>query len=350
MKDKIRIVHYINQFFAQRGSEDMANAGVEVSEKAVGPGLSFLEAFSGDADIVATISCGDNYIIENQKEIIPKIVEIVDQYQPHLFIAGPAYAAGRYGVACGELCLAVEKQLKIPVITAMNEVNPAVEMFKRDLFIIQTGPNAGTMRKDVKKMVMMARKMLSGEWVGFPEEAGYFPRGYKRNIPSDRLTAKRMVDMALDKFYGRPFVTETPLPHHDVVETPVPVNNLSEATILLTTDGGLYPAENPDKMPPINPDRYGMYALDSSEGFIEGKWMVNHNGYDSTTVVQDPNRLVPFDTMFEFEKEGLIKKVHPYYLGTTGLMTSIDNSRKIGSSIAEYVKNHNIDAVIHTST
>lgn len=350
MKNKIRIVHYINQFFAQRGSEDMANVGIEVSEKAIGPGLGFLEAFGEDADIVATISCGDNYIVENRKEAISKIVEIADQYQPHLFIAGPAYAAGRYGVACGELCLVIEKQLKIPVITAMNEVNPAVEMFKKDLFIVQTGPNAGTMRTDVKNMVAIAKKMLSGEWIGFPEEAGYFPRGYKRNIPSERSAAKRMVDMALDKFYGRPFITETPLPHHDVVEPPAPINNLSEATILLTTDGGLYPAGNPDKMPPINPDCYGIYAPDSTEGFIEGEWMVNHNGYDSTIAVQNPNRLVPFDTMFELEREGLIKKVHPYYLGTTGLMTSIANSRKIGSSIAEYVKNHDIDAVIHTST
>ncbi len=350
MKDKIRIVHYINQFFAQRGSEDMANVGIEVYEKAVGPGAGFAEAFGEDADIVATVSCGDNYIIENQKEAIPEIVEIVSKYQPHLFIAGPAYAAGRYGVACGELCLAVEKQLGIPVITAMNVVNPAVEMFKKDLFIVKTGPNARTMKTDIQNMVMMAEKMLAGQWVGFPEEAGYFPRGYKRNIPSDRSAARRMVDMALDKFYDRPFTTETPLPHHDDVERPEPISDLSEATILLTTDGGLYPEGNPDKMPPIDPDRYGKYAPDSSEGFNEGEWMVNHNGYDSTTVVEDPNRLVPFDTMFELEKEGLIKEVHPYYLGTTGLMTSIANSRKTGSSIAEYVKNHDIDAVIHTST
>ena len=32
---------------------------------------------------------------------------MVKKYNPDLFIAGPAFNAGRYGVACGDICKTV---------------------------------------------------------------------------------------------------------------------------------------------------------------------------------------------------------------------------------------------------
>ena len=39
MAEKIRVIHYINQFYAGIGGEDMASIGVSVKEEPVGPGL-----------------------------------------------------------------------------------------------------------------------------------------------------------------------------------------------------------------------------------------------------------------------------------------------------------------------
>jgi glycine reductase len=97
----------------------------------------------------------------------------------------------------------VEKQLKIPTITAMNNTSPAVDMYKKHLFVIETTLNARSMKSDLARMVSMARKKLAGEWVGFPDEGHYYLRGYKRLVPSEKLAATRVVDMALDKYYGR---------------------------------------------------------------------------------------------------------------------------------------------------
>ena len=51
--------------------------------------------------------------------------------KPHFLLAGPAFNAGRYGIACGAICRAVQKRFAIPVITAMYPENPAVEEYRK---------------------------------------------------------------------------------------------------------------------------------------------------------------------------------------------------------------------------
>ena len=54
MTKKLRVVHYINQFYAQFGGEDTAGMGIVVKEEAMGPGL-LINKFLGDAgEIVGT--------------------------------------------------------------------------------------------------------------------------------------------------------------------------------------------------------------------------------------------------------------------------------------------------------
>lgn len=56
---KIRVVQYINQFFAQIGGEEKADIPAELREGPVGPGLAFNQAWGDEAEVVATIICGD---------------------------------------------------------------------------------------------------------------------------------------------------------------------------------------------------------------------------------------------------------------------------------------------------
>ena len=64
--------------------------------------------------IVSTIICGDNYFGENLDAATDTIIEMVKKCEPDVFVAGPAFNAGRYGVACGTICKAVEERLGIP--------------------------------------------------------------------------------------------------------------------------------------------------------------------------------------------------------------------------------------------
>ena len=67
MAEKLRVVHYINQFFGQIGGEDAASIDVRTEDHPIGPGLGLKAALGERAEIVATIICGDNTIAEKSR-------------------------------------------------------------------------------------------------------------------------------------------------------------------------------------------------------------------------------------------------------------------------------------------
>ena len=89
-----------------------------------------------------------------------------------VFIAGPAFNAGRYGVACATLATAVWEKLGIPSVTGMYEENPGADMFKDKTYIVATKNSAAGMRDAVKKMAPLAMKLAKGEKVGASIEEG----------------------------------------------------------------------------------------------------------------------------------------------------------------------------------
>ena len=54
--------------------------------------------FKDEAEIIATIVCGDSYFNENLEKAKADILAMVKEQAPDVFIAGPAFNAGRYGV------------------------------------------------------------------------------------------------------------------------------------------------------------------------------------------------------------------------------------------------------------
>ncbi len=57
----VRVVHYVNQFFAGLGGEDAAGAPPQVTPGPVGPGRRLQALLGAEHEIVATVSCGDDY-------------------------------------------------------------------------------------------------------------------------------------------------------------------------------------------------------------------------------------------------------------------------------------------------
>lgn len=345
----LRVGHYINQFFAQLGGEEAASVGLSVHEKPLGPGLIISRQADIEAEVAVTVVCGDNYIAEHLETAADEIAAIFERYQVDVVLAGPAYAAGRYGVGCGAVCRAVQERLGIPAVTAMNEENPGVNLYRKSLYILRAGKNARTVSRDISAMLALADQLRAG-LPGIPEGQNYFPRGLVQNVPSPYTSSARAVNMLLDKIAGREFTTEVPLSKQEKVPPAPAVADLSQSTVVMVTDGGLYPMGNPDHMPPANPDRFERYPVGGMDALPRGAYEVSHNGYDHAYVAEDPNRLVPLDGMRALERRHVIGKLHDFYLSTTGLTTTIVNSKKIAAGMIAYIRNHGIDAAILTST
>lgn len=347
---KFKVVHYINQFFAGIGGEEKADIKPEIRDGVVGPGMALQGAMGEDVEIVATIICGDSYFNENVEEAQAEILAMVKKHNPDLFIAGPAFNAGRYGTACGTIAKAVKDELGINVLTAMYVENPGVDMYRKDLFIIETGNSAAAMRKAVPAIAKLGAKMLNNEAIGGPTEEGYIERGVRVNYFADKIGAERAVDMLVKKLKGEEFKTEYPMPVFDNVEPGKAIVDLSKAKIALVTSGGIVPKNNPDRIEASSASKYGKYDIDGVMDLTEATYETAHGGYDPVYANEDSDRVLPVDVLRDLEKEGVIGELHRYFYTTTGNGTSVKNSRAFADEFAQELIADGVDAVILTST
>jgi len=349
-KKSLRIVHYLNQFFGGVGGEDKAHIEPQVIEGAVGPGMAVQNVLGEQGTVVATVICGDNTFAEKIEETAGEVLELIRPFQPDAVIAGPAFAAGRYGIACGAVCKAVQEQFSIPTATGMNEENPGMDLFREYTYIVKTPKTGIGMVDAVSKMVSIVTRLADGQRVGKPSEEGYFSRGLMTNDLSAQTGAERAVAMLLDKLKGKPFESEISLPQYDRVEPAPKIQDMGSATVALITDGGLVPTGNPDKIESVGATKFGAYSIEGVDGLHPDDYEVYHIGYDPIFVHEDPNRLVPVDVLRDLEKEGAIGKLHNKFYTTAGAVCIVENIRRIGQAIADELKAEGVSCAILTST
>lgn len=340
---KLKVVHYLNQFFANVGGEEMAHIEPELRVGVVGPGQGLQGLLKDEAEIISTIVCGDSYFNENLDIALPKILEMIKGQNPDIFIAGPAFNAGRYGVACGTIAKAVQEELKIPVISGMYIENPGVDMFRKDIYIVSTKDSAVGMRDTLPKIAALALKMAKKLEIGSPEVDCYIPKGVRKNYFAEKNGATRAVEMLVKKLSGEEFVTEYPMPNFDRVAPGKEILDLSKAKIALVTSGGIVPKGNPDRIESSSASKYGEYSIDDMGETA-------HGGYDPVYANADQNRVLPVDVLKDLEKEGVIGSIFPYYYTTVGNGTSVKNSKAFASEFAMKLISEGVDAVILTST
>ena len=346
----MRIAHYLNQFFGGIGAEEHAGKGLTIRDVAVGPGKLFESLLGADVQVVFTFICGDNYAVENQADLTAAVLEKLRAKKVDLFVAGPCFEAGRYGMAAGALCRAVQSELGIPAVAAMSEGNPGVDLHRDALYIINSGSSTVKMREVLEKMAKLGRKLIVGDAIGVPAEEGYFRRGWLSDQLVEKTAATRLVDMLLAKMRGEPFESEMPPTAFVPVPIPPAVKDMSKAKVMLITDGGLVPKGNPDRIEGTAATRWGSYNIEGRDDLRAEDYEVSHGGYDTRFVEEDPDRLVPLDALREMEKNGVIGKLHDEFLSTCGRSNPLSNTRRLGREMVKKVKQEGVDAVILTST
>lgn len=347
-----KAIIYINQFFGQIGGEDKADFAPEIKEGLVGPANELQKQLGEDIKITHTIVCGDNYMGSNTEEAISTILKFIEDKKFDIFFAGPAFRAGRYGSACGNIGKAVSDKFQVPVISSMDEENPGVEMFRQHIYIFKGGSSAASMRKDIKKMAEFGKKVLNGDILLSAEKEGYYGRGKRCQVWLEPpiCAADRAVDMLLKKVGGEKFKTELPIPPKDTVPIARPINNLSKATIAMVTSGGIVPIANPDKIQSASATRWGKYNISGLDKLDSGKFKTIHAGFDPEAANSNPNVIIPLDVMRAFEKEGKIGRLHNYFYTTVGTGTTQGEASRMAKEIVTHLKEANVDGVVLVST
>ena len=346
----VRIVHYINQFYAGIGGEEKANQTPMFLDKIAGPGIGIQKEIGDRAEVVGMVVCGDGFYGEHTDEARAECLKMIGDLKPDLLMAGPAFNAGRYGFACGDIAAAAAEKLGIPTVTGMYRENPGVELYSKKTYIVPCGDNARGMGAALKGMAALGMKLVSGEKMGPARAEGYIHRGIRKNFIHEENGAERAVKMLLAKLKGEEFRTELEMPHFKKISPASPVKDLSKATIALVCSGGIVPLGNPDRIRVSSAESYGIYDISKIDGLTPRNYESIHGGYDREWANKDPDVVVPLDIMRELEKEGVYGKLHPYLYSTTGTGTAVSFAEKFGREIGEKLKNAGVDAAILTST
>lgn len=345
-----RVVHYINQFYAGMGGEDTAHVEPSSREGSVGPGLQLQNLLKGEAEVVGTVICGDSYYGENMDEAREKCLELIGAFKPDMLIAGPGFNAGRYGVACGDICASAQENLGIPTLTALYPENPGVEMYRKKTYIVEAGDSARGMKKTLDAMASLSMKLMKQEDLGPAKKEGYISRGIRKSFFHEQTGAERAVDMLLKKIRGEEFKTELEMPVFNKIDPAAPVVDLSKATIALCTSGGIVPFGNPDHIRVSSAEKFGKYDISDLGDLTPDNYESIHGGYDRVYANDNPDVVLPIDVMREMEKEGVFRKLYDYVYCTTGTGTSVANAERFGQEIGEELKAAGVDAVILTAT
>lgn len=349
MPEPVRIVHYINQFFAGIGGEEAARAPVSVRQHPVGAARALATALGADAKLVATVVCGDNYFNDERTAAHAAVREALRQLRPDVVVAGPAFEAGRYGIACAEVCRLAAAE-SVPAVTAMHPQNPGALMYRREVMIVPTGASAAGMPQALPPLARLALRLARREPLGTAEAEGYLSRGIRKIGFRDRPGAERAVEMLLAKLGGRPYTSEIPYQPAGMVAPAPPVADLSKAAVALVTTGGLVPRGNPDGQTSGNAQKYFRYPIAQLESLREGEWEAYHTGYFTHLVNQNPNYVLPLGYMRELEKAGIIGAVHPYAYTLPGVSTPVAVAERLGLGIATQLMEAKVGACLLVST
>lgn len=345
----LRVVHFLNQFFGGVGGENAANIGLEVRNGAVGPGQLLQEILAGHGIVVSTIICGDNYFSEERDAALASLRQALKAAKPDVVVAGPAFDAGRYGLACAEVCKAA-RAIGVPAITAMHPENPGVLAYGHDIIAVPTGASPAEMKKVLQNVTRLAVKLGQGQELGTAQAEGYLSRGLRKLGMREHPAAKRAVDMLVAKMRGLPFQTEVPIKLPDRV-TPAPaLTDLKRATIALLSTGGLVRKGNPDKQSARNPTRYYRHAVSELESLTKEQWQAYHGGYFNDYVNNNPNYILPLSFMRVLEKEGAVGSVHNWIWAMPGVSTPVAKAKRFGEDIARELKGEGVDGAILVAT
>ena len=349
-----RVAHVVNQFFAGVGGEDKADVAVAALDSLSGPSRGLQRLLRDQAEVASTIYFGDNYFHEQPEEARAALLKELAAVEPDVVVLGPAFNAGRYGLACVEIGHMIATELGRVCVTAMHPENPAVDTYREfhdpSLFLLPTTETAAGMGQALDELSRFVVKLLGEESIGAAEDDGYLPRGIRLQEASGRTGADRALDMLFDKLEGKAFTTEVPMQTWDRVAPAAAVKDVGKAKIALVTTSGVVPWGNPDGFKTFRNTFWRKYPVAELKTMEPGMWEAVHGGYNVANMNANPLYGVPLDALRELQKEGKYEDLYPAYYVIPGNQGSPAAMQRVGQEIAAELKANSVDAVLLVST
>ncbi len=349
MSAKLRVVHYLNQFFAGVGGEERSDHPVSSRSGPIGPGVLLDKILGEDAEVVGTVFAGDGLFAENEEACAAEAIALILEFSPDLLIAGPAFNAGRFGLACAAVCRAAH-EAGLPVVTAMHPENPGFRAAGTSVHTIPAADSAVGMEEALEAAARLGLKLARGEEIGSAEDEGYLPRGIRYNEIAELPTSRRAVDMVVRKIKGDPYQTELDVPALEEIAPPEAIPDLKKARIAIVSEGGMVPPGNPDRFSGSRNGNWATYSFEGKDALPGGTFISIHGGFNTVFVNEEPDRMLAVDAFRRLADEGEIAELHDDFLSTCGNGGAFAEMDGIGRAWAAELKKTGVEGVVLPAT
>jgi betaine reductase len=341
----MRLVHYINQFYAGLGGEDAASLGPRVLDGPVGPGRLLAQLLGDGHEIVATVICGDDYAA-SEAGAGEELLAMARDTDGELLIAGPAFSSGRYGLACARL-VAAAHAAGLPAVASMHPENPGIGDAGA-VPVLAAGATAREMRPALERLAAAVGKLAGG--AALTADDGRVTGIARIGRLVEQRAAARAVDLVLRRIAGDRDSTEVPVGGFEVAVPAAPVDKVASACVALLTEGALVPLGNPDRLESARATRWLRYPIDGVDALPGGTWESVDGGFATTAANADPHRILPLDAARELERDGAIGRLHGEFMTTVGNGTSVATAKRFGVEWAAELRKAGVQAAILTAT
>lgn len=341
----MRLVHYINQFYAGLGGEESANLRPQRLDGPVGPGRLLAQLLGDRHEIVSTVVCGDDYAA-SEPGACEELLAMVRDTPAELVVAGPAFGSGRYGLACARL-VAAAHEAGLPAVASMHPDNPGIGE-AGVARVLAAGPSAREMRPAVERLAAAVGKLATG--AALTAADGRITGLARVGRLVEQRAAARAVDLVLRRVAGDRESTEVPVGGFEAAVPAAAVDKASDVTVALLTEGALVPTGNPDRLESARATRWLRYPIDGVDELPAGTWESVDGGFATTAANADPHRILPLDTARELERDGAIGRLHGEFLSTVGNGTPVATAKRFGVEWAAELRKAGVQAAILTAT
>ena len=345
-----KILHYLNQFFAGIGGEDKAGQEFLFLSHAW-PRRRASRSAQNSRSRIRNGGLRRNHFHENEEAVLASLTEAMTQFAPDLFIAGPAFHAGRYGLACAKAASFVRQRWNIPALTGLYEENPGTREIGRHVLVIETGHRRPRCRQPSSAAPISAALLLKKDF----DSVERFKEEYCLKIPR-RFTVQAGAPTAFGRrtclsLSSVELLLRAKSRALSLRPIRFPPRLRSVARNSGDRDGRGFGAERQSR--PAGSSRgtkYFKYSIKERDDLKPGEFEAMHTGYDTSTVNADPDRLIPLDAMRTLERSGNFGRLHDYYYVTTGTGAMPAKMQELGVGIAEELCASGVNGVVLTAT
>lgn len=142
----MKIVMIFDQGLAGAGGKSNPNQELAIAKGGIGSALMLKPHFDKvSANIVATLYCGNEYFLKNEREVVIKMTKMVEKIKPDMVVCGPCFNFEDYALMSAEIAKSIEENTDINVVAMMSKENETtINNFKDKIDILKMPKKGGT--------------------------------------------------------------------------------------------------------------------------------------------------------------------------------------------------------------